>query len=230
MASPSGAVMEPKAATGLPSRPTRYLWKFQRGALLLNLFEQLGVELAPSRMGFSVQHRGLGLEWAGNDLNSVFAQRSNLVRPAFFGMLTDLLRFNRLTTELAERGDDLALAEPVEAFLRRHNFGLLFRDGYLLPMLGCIWSCPTDQMLQFPVATMIRFCHNHGLIQVSNRPQWWTVTGGARNYVERILEGIADKRLSTPVRSIERDAAGVRVITDGKVEHFDHVVRARPWI
>ena len=76
--------------------------------LLLNLFEQLGVELAPSRMGFSVQHRGLGLEWAGNDLNSVFAQRSNLVRPAFFGMLTDLLRFNRLTTELAERGDDLA--------------------------------------------------------------------------------------------------------------------------
>eukprot|EP01034_Spumella_vulgaris_P041044 gene41044-50786_t len=93
-------------------------------------------------------------------------------------------------------------------------------------MLGCIWSCPTDQMLQFPVATMIRFCHNHGLIQVANRPQWWTVAGGARNYVNKILAGLPDKRLNTPVRRIERDAAGVRVLTDQGTEHFDQVVLA----
>ena len=194
--------------------------------LLLNLFEQLGVELAPSRMGFSVQHRGLGLEWAGNDLNSVFAQRSNLVRPAFFGMLTDLLRFNRLTTELAERGDDLALAEPVEAFLRRHNFGLLFRDGYLLPMIACIWSCPTEQMLAFPIGTLIRFCHNHGLQQVNNRPQWMTVQGGSRRYVQRLREQIGATRVATPVTGVQRLPNGVRVHTAAGAEDFDGVVMA----
>jgi hypothetical protein len=93
-------------------------------------------------------------------------------------------------------------------------------------MLGCIWSCPTDQMLQFPVATMIRFCHNHGLIQVTNRPQWFSVVGGARHYVEKILAGVHDKRLNTPVRLIERDAQGVRIITDGHAERFDEVVIA----
>ena len=116
--------------------------------------------------------------------------------------------------------------QPLGDFLKEHRFGDAFRDWYFLPMLGCIWSCPTDQMLKFPVATMIRFCHNHGLIQVANRPQWWTVSGGARNYVEKILAGVPDKRLNTPVRRIERDAAGVRVSTDQGIEHFDHVVLA----
>src|SRR5690348_3712636 len=110
--------------------------------------------------------------------------------------------------------------------MKAHRFGDAFRDWYFLPMLGCIWSCPADQMLKFPVATMIRFCHNHGLIQVANRPQWWTVSGGARNYVEKILAGVPDKRLNTPVRRIERDAAGVRVSTNQGTEHFDHVVLA----
>jgi uncharacterized protein len=95
-----------------------------------------------------------------------------------------------------------------------------------LPMLGCIWSCPTDQMLQFPVATMVRFCHNHGLMQVTNRPQWYTVTGGARHYVEKIVAGIGDKRLNTPVQLVERDAQGVRVVTQDRAERFDKVVIA----
>ena len=93
-------------------------------------------------------------------------------------------------------------------------------------MLGCIWSCPTDQMLQFPVATMIRFCHNHGLLQVNDRPQWHTVAGGARHYVEKIVSTLADVRLNMPVRQVERDAAGVKLHTDHGVERFDHVVLA----
>jgi predicted NAD/FAD-binding protein len=93
-------------------------------------------------------------------------------------------------------------------------------------MLGCIWSCPTQQMLQFPVATMIRFCHNHGLLQVSNRPQWWTVSGGARSYVEKIVASVADKRLNTPVHSVRRDAKGVWISTAGHLERFDQVVLA----
>ena len=198
---------------------------------LIRLLAELGVETAKSDMSFSVQvpaalGGGRALEWSGTNLSTVFAQRSNLVNPRFLGMLRDLLRFNKLCTRIAEKQAEAALMQPLGDFLREHRFGDAFRDWYFLPMLGCIWSCPTDQMLKFPVATMIRFCHNHGLIQVSNRPQWWTVAGGARHYVDKIVAGIDDKRLNTPVRRIERDAAGVRVATAGHTEHFDKVVLA----
>ena len=196
---------------------------------LVRLFEQLQVETAPSDMSFSVQAGGL--EWSGCDLNTVFAQRSNLLRPRFLAMLADILRFNRLATSIAERGLETELAEPIGDFLVRHRFGDAFRDWYFLPMIGCIWSCPTDQMLRFPVATMIRFCHNHGLIQVSDRPQWHTVKGGAKHYVEKMLRDIPDARLNTPVRQVRRmppgsGASGVVVATDRGSEHFDDVVMA----
>jgi predicted NAD/FAD-binding protein len=118
------------------------------------------------------------------------------------------------------------MAEPIGDFLSRHGFGEAFRDWYLLPMLGCIWSCPTDQMLRFPVATMIRFCHNHGLIQVSDRPQWHTVVGGSRVYVQKMLASIGDTRLRTPVRTVRRVAGGAIVATDNGSESFDEVVLA----
>jgi len=201
---------------------------------LINLFAQLGVETAPSDMSFSVKAPGAlnsrthggTLEWSGTDLSSVFAQRSNLLNPRFWRMLADVMRFNALCTRIAKEQSEEALQQPLAEFLRQHKFSEPFRDWYFLPMLGCIWSCPTDQMLQFPVATMIRFCHNHGLIQVTNRPQWFSVVGGARHYVEKILAGVPDKRLNTPVRLIERDEQGVRIITDGHAERFDQVVLA----
>lgn len=197
---------------------------------LIALFAELGVQVAPSDMSFSVQVPRPGaerpLEWCGSDLGSVFAQRRNLLSPRFLGMLKDLLRFNALCTRLARENRDADLLQPLGEFLDRHRFGSAFRDWYFLPMLGCIWSCPTDQMLRFPVATMIRFCHNHGLLQVTRRPQWYTVEGGSRNYVRRIVAGLPDARLNTPVQRIERDAQGVRVFTDGGVEQFDHVVLA----
>jgi predicted NAD/FAD-binding protein len=197
---------------------------------LINLFAELNVETAPSDMSFSVKVpgalNGKTLEWSGTDLNSVFAQRGNLVNPRFWRMLADVMRFNALCTRIAKEQREKELQQPLSDFLRTHKFSEPFRDWYFLPMLGCIWSCPTDQMLQFPVATMIRFCHNHGLIQVTNRPQWFSVVGGARNYVEKILAGVYDKRLNTPVRLIERDAQGVRIITDGHAERFDQVVIA----
>jgi predicted NAD/FAD-binding protein len=197
---------------------------------LINLFAELNVETAPSDMSFSVKVpgalKGKTLEWSGTDLNSVFAQRGNLVNPRFWRMLADVMRFNALCTRIAKEQREKELQQPLSDFLRTHKFSEPFRDWYFLPMLGCIWSCPTDQMLQFPVATMIRFCHNHGLIQVTNRPQWFSVVGGARHYVEKILAGVHDKRLNTPVRLIERDAHGVRIITDGHAERFDQVVIA----
>ena len=198
---------------------------------LIALFEQLQVTTCKSDMSFSVQVPGAfgkqALEWNGADLNTVFAQRSNLLRPSFLRMLRDVLRFNTLATELAERNIDHELAQPLQDFLRMHGFGDTFRDWYLLPMLGCIWSCPTDQMLQFPVATMVRFCHNHGLIQVNNRPQWYTVRGGARHYVEKIVAQVDHAHLNTPVLRIERDATqGVRIQTAQGVASFDHVIVA----
>ena len=193
------------------------------------LLKELDVSAVPSDMSFSVQvprAQGRALEWSGTSLNTVFAQRANLLRPAFWRMLRDLLRFNKLVTDLATRGAEASLTQPLAEFLQAQKFSAEFRDWYLLPMLGCIWSCPTDQMLQFPVATMVRFCHNHGLAQVSQRPQWWTVAGGARHYVDKITAGITDKRLNTPVRQITRDARGVAVTTDTGTERFDRLVLA----
>jgi len=195
---------------------------------LLKLFAQLGVQTSPSDMSFSVQAEAGRLEWSGCNLDTVFAQRSNLLRPRFLGMLADLLRFNRLATGLAERGVEAELAEPVGDFLVRHRFGEAFRDWYLLPMVACIWSCPTEQMLQFPIATLIRFCHNHGLLQVTDRPQWFTVTGGARQYVELMRPRLRDVRLRSPVQAVQRggDAGPVTVISRHGAEVFDEVVLA----
>jgi predicted NAD/FAD-binding protein len=146
-------------------------------------------------------------------------------------MLAQILRFNRLATALAESGAENELKEPIADFLDRHRFGPAFRQDYLLPMIGCIWSCPTEQMLRFPVATLIRFCHNHGLLQVADRPQWYTVTGGSRRYVQRLLRSIPDARAGSPVLEVRRvppgsGAVGVTVASAAGRERFDEVVLA----
>ena len=200
--------------------------------LLTALFAELGVETAASDMSFSVQsERGLDgrarrLEWSGSSLSTVFAQRRNLASPRFLWMLREILRFNALTKRLARTGNDAALAEPLQDFLAEHRFGAAFAQGYLLPMIACIWSCPTEQMLQFPVATLIRFCHNHGLLQIADRPQWRTVRGGSRHYVQALARGLGDARSATPVRRVLRHGAGVEVFTDRGVERFDALVLA----
>jgi len=198
--------------------------------LLIQLFADLGVETAESDMSFSVQvpraDGRAGLEWSGSSLRSVFAQRRNLLRPGFWRMLAEILRFNRMTTALAETSADLTLQGSIGDFLDAHGFTPRFREHYLLPMIGCIWSCPTDQMLKFPLATLIRFCHNHGLIQVTDRPQWRTVSGGSREYVRRMLARIPDTRLHTPVLGLQRTGQQVRLLTRQGSESFDAVVLA----
>jgi predicted NAD/FAD-binding protein len=197
---------------------------------LVALFADLGVQTARSEMSFSVQVPSAGLEWSGTGLDGVFAQRANLLRPAFWNMLGEIVRFNRIATRLARdtssRGR-AAFDESVGDFLAAHRFSKGFRDWYLLPMIGCIWSCPTEQMLRFPVATLLRFCANHGLLQIAGRPQWYTVRDGARCYVEKMLESIPDARLAAPVRRVKRlPIGGADVSTDAGTERFDAVVMA----
>lgn len=197
---------------------------------LVRLFQSLKVPVAPSDMSFSVQVPGAfgaaPLEWSGTNLASVFCQPANLLRPGFWRMLRELLRFNALCTGIAAAGDDARMAQPLGEFLDAERFSREFRDWYLLPMIGCIWSCPTDQMLRFPTGTLIRFCHNHGLLQVANRPRWYTVAGGSRAYVSRIVDSLPEAHRNTPVRRIVRDAAGVSLLTDAEARRFDGVVIA----
>lgn len=197
---------------------------------LVELLAELGVATAASDMSFSVQvptaTGGPGLEWSGSNLNSVFCQRGNLLRPRFWRMLRDLLRFNKLATLMAQAQADGLMRVSLQDFLDTHRFSREFRDWYLLPMLACIWSCPTAAMLRYPAGSVIRFCHNHGLLQIAARPQWYTVAGGSRGYVARIVEGLADARLGIPVRSVARTDSGVMVLSRRGWEGFDRVVLA----
>lgn len=195
---------------------------------LVRHFHELGVETAESDMSFSVQVLDQNLEWCGSSLATVFAQPANALRPAFWGMLSDLLRFNRQATSLATEGTPQALQTSIGQFLLANNYSAAFRDWYLIPMISSIWSCQADQMLKFPMSTLVRFCHNHGLLQVTNRPQWYTVRGGARNYVQKMLSRIAEVKLSTPVFAVRRrvHGAGVEVVTAEGTTHFDAVVMA----
>ena len=202
---------------------------------LVRVFDELGVHTTASDMSFAVKMpipQGKGnrvLEWAGSDLGTVFAQKRNLFSVRFWRMLKDILRFNRETTQLALTPG--AMEEtPLGDFLDARGYSAEFRDWYLLPMAGCIWSCPTEQMLAFPLATFVRFCHNHGLIQISDRPQWHTVTGGSRHYVQKMTAAIQNKYLSTPVKSVSRIEVGglqqVRVESAHGEQLYDHVVLA----
>jgi predicted NAD/FAD-binding protein len=191
---------------------------------LVAMFGLLGVEAVESEMSFAVSLEAPALEWAGSSLQTVFAQRRNLLRPGFWRMLSDIARFNRETTQLALGGADSG--DSLGEFLAVGRYSSEFRDWYLLPMAAAIWSCPTRTMLDYPLATFVRFCHNHGLLQVFDRPQWMTVRGGGREYVRRILAQLDDVRLNTPVRHVFRDRDGAWVHTGGQVERFDEVVFA----
>jgi predicted NAD/FAD-binding protein len=169
---------------------------------------------------------GRRLEWAGSDLASVFAQRRNLLSASFLAMLADILRFNRHATAVAV--DPSPPTETLGEFLDRHRYGQPFRRWYLLPMAAAIWSCPVATMLDYPVATFARFCHNHGLLQISGRPQWMTVAGGARQYVRRIAAGLRHLRVDDRVRDVRRQPATGKVIVTSRhgVASYDEVVLA----
>ncbi len=210
---------------------------------LVRLFEEIQAPIAPSEMSFSVSIDASAksgaskkIEWAGNDINSFFGQRSNLLSPSFWRMAYDILRFNRLATQLAhdqiEAGHQYKEPdEKIADFLKRHRFSQSFKENYFLPMIGAIWSCSVEQMLEFPIQTMVRFCHNHGLLQIQNRPQWLTIKGGSREYVSRLVaaiekHGVVIKRECVLRVNTGQNGGQVEVLSQAGSAHFDEVIMA----
>ncbi|WP_341705320.1 FAD-dependent oxidoreductase [Ferrovibrio sp.] len=196
---------------------------------LLRLFACLDVPSAPSDMSFSVsvgdaRRRGR-LEWGGSNLATLFAQKRNLLRPGFHGMLRDILRFNRAAPRDLAAGS--LAGRTLGEYLAAGGYGTAFTLDYLLPMGAAIWSSPLGEMTAFPAETFIRFFANHGLLTIDDRPQWSTVTGGSREYVRRLVAaGGFALHLERPVRNLWRSADGVTVMAGGRMEQFDQVVLA----
>jgi predicted NAD/FAD-binding protein len=189
------------------------------------LLDQLGVESDPTSMGFSSRCETTGIEYCGSSLNQLFTQRRNLFRPGFYGMLRDIARFNREARELLDSEDDrLALG----AYLEQGRYGRLFVDNYIIPMGAAIWSTDPQQMLSFPARPFVRFFHNHGLLNIRNRPQWRVIRGGSRAYVDRLTAPFRDRiRLNCRVTALRRRRSHVEVSTEfGATENFDHVFLA----
>ncbi|MGD8309647.1 MAG: FAD-dependent oxidoreductase, partial [Chromatiales bacterium] len=193
---------------------------------LTGLLRTLGVRTRDTEMSFGVSVGDGRLEYAGSDLGTLFAQRSNIVRPGFLRMLGDILRFNREVKALLAR-DQLGPGS-LGNFLLSRGYGRRFRDHYLLPMAAAIWSCPAVQMLDFPLAGFARFFHNHGLLDLRDRPQWKTVVGGSHQYPRRMLEHLGGStRLSLPATAVTRREGGVEVrLADGQRRTFQQVVLA----
>jgi len=190
----------------------------------VELLNELGIESQASEMSFAVSCAESGLEYNGTSLNALFAQRENLLKPSFWGMLNDILRFNREAPKLLEQpGEEISLGD----YLQRGGFGNRFRDYYILPMGAAIWSTDPASMLAFPARFFIRFFINHGLLSVANRPQWRTIKGGSSAYVQRLIAPFIEHvRLQTPVRKIERHSDHVVLHLDNSSERFDAVFLA----
>lgn len=189
------------------------------------LLRELGVASQASEMSFSVQCPGSGLEYAGTTLNSLFAQRSNALRPSFWRMIRDILRFNREAPALLE---DTAPDVSLDEYLRGNRYSQAFVHHYILPMGAAIWSAGTRTLREFPARFFVRFFQNHGLLTVNDRPQWRTIQGGSARYVEKLTAPFRDRiRLDAPVESVRRLPGGVLVKSRGAdAERYDRVFLA----
>ena len=192
---------------------------------LTQLLRHLDVQTQPTDMSFAVSVGQGKLEYAGDNLSKLFAQRRNLFNRRFLSMIKEILRFNKQCKQILEHDDpSLSLGE----FLDLNGYNRQFREHYLLPMASAIWSCPTRTMLSFPVSSFVRFFHNHGLINLKQRPQWKTVVNGSWQYVKKMSAGLVNKvRLKEPVISVRRLADGVEVVTaQGRKQRYDALILA----
>jgi len=192
---------------------------------LVRLFDELRVPIKPTEMSFSVRNDELDIEYNGMGFNRVFAQRANLVRPRFLKLLAQIMRFFRVAN--ASLNDESLEKMSLDEFVRRHRLGDDFLRLYLVPMSASIWSITPGGALDFPAATLVRFFHNHGFLGVTTHHPWFTVDGGSREYVKRMLADLPRTHASSPVASVETGADQATVRTEDGVSHaFDRVILA----
>lgn len=193
---------------------------------LCAMFERLEVPVAKSDMSFSASLRGGAMEYGLRDMRAVFAQKSNLAKPKFWGMIRDITRFN---AQAAGAAQDPEI--PLGAFLDQLNMGDWFRRYYLLPLSGAIWSTPTEKILDFPARALVQFFENHALLHHTGQHQWYTVQGGSVEYVRRLEDALKKQdvaiRLNCPVDAVRREAGSVSIkAKGGEWEHYDEVIFA----
>jgi predicted NAD/FAD-binding protein len=190
---------------------------------LEGFFRELGVTTHDTEMSFGVSIGDGALEYGGSNLGQMFAQKSNLLRPRFWRMIQDILKFNREAPALL----DTASVETLGDYLDRNKYGVGFMEDHILPMGAAIWSASVAGMRAFPARHFVRFFHNHGLLTINDRPQWRTVTGGSRQYVAKLRAVLGDRvRAGEPVRQVARGDGAVAVTTDADTRHYDQVVLA----
>ncbi len=193
----------------------------------IELMDELNVESQPTEMSFSVRCDATGLEYGGNNLNTMFAQRRNLLRPSFYTMLNDILRFNREAIKDLDSGF-ISASTTLADYLQANGYGHSFIHQYLVPMGCAIWSASTQSMMDFPLLFFVRFFKNHGLLSVNDRPQWRVIKGGSRSYLEPLISDFKGAiALNSKITSVCRDEKAVRVtLSDGSVELYDQLIFA----
>jgi len=220
------AVEEPGTLRSLPVDTGFMVYNRVTYPLLTRLFGELGVESKPTMMSFSVRHAASGLEYCGSSLNQLFAQRRNLLSPRFYRMLGTINRFNEeAVIALEDPGlRDMTLGQ----YVSQRRYGDDFLSLYLAPMSSAVWSTPPELMLSFPAVSLLRFFHNHGFLGMHTQHPWYTVQGGSRAYVEKLVAPWRDRiRLGQPVASVSRPGKGVEVtLRSGDVHSFDKLVIA----
>ena len=200
------------------------VFNYRNYPLLTKLFEHLNVPVAKSCMSFGASIQNGWLEYSTQHPLNLFAQKRNLLRPAFWGLLYDILRFNKHAKTYLDKSPSITLGQCLDEL----GMGQWFREYFLLPMGGAIWSAPLAQMLEFPAHSFIRFFDNHGLLTLNDQPQWYTVIGGSKEYIRRLTAPFHNRiRLNNGVNAVERSGSGV-IITDshGNKELFDQVIFA----
>ena len=209
-------------------------WAIDTGFIVFNdrtypyfqrLLDELGVPYQPTEMSFSVTNTQTGLVYNGHSLPSLFAQRSNLWNPRFYGLLAEIMRFNRRCKRLAL--DGVPAEWTLGQFLRQHGFSEFFARHYVLPMGAAIWSASLGEIANFPLQFFIQFFHHHGLLNIRDRPQWYTITGGSKQYIPYFTRPLAANiHLNTPVKAIRRTEQGIELSTEHGTQHFDEVILA----
>ncbi len=192
----------------------------------IKLLERLNVASQPTKMGFSVTNRLSDYEYAGENFNTLFAQRTNVFNPKHWKMLLDIVRFNKESLADFKNGK-LGASESLGSYLERNRYSESFKENYLLPMGAAIWSSSLVGMLDFPVLFFVRFFSNHGLLSVTNRPTWRVIKGGSRSYIEPLTQGFSDSIVtSANIDSVRRTEQGVEIVRNGEIELFDQVIFA----